>query len=230
MQGSFYGMMEEQVMKGFIFDMDGVLFDTEKLYERFWCEAAEELGFVMNVEDVAAIRSTDAKLARKILKQRCGSDFDYDGVKGLRIRLMHEYTQKHGVEQKPGVRDFLVLLKGKNYKIALATTSNKKRATEFLMQGKLFDFFDWIVSGDLVTKGKPDPEIYLKAAEGLGLNPAECYAVEDSYNGVRSAHAAGCKVIMVPDRDVPDAEMREKTIQIAASLDKIVLSGLQIRD
>lgn len=220
-------------MKGFIFDMDGVLFDTEKLYERFWCEAAKDLGYHMTVEDVAAVRSTDAKCACRILKERLGEEFDYDAVKKHRIALMHSFTEQYGVELKPYVREFLEFLKKENYKIALATTSNMERATNYLKKGGIYDYFDFLLSGDRVTKGKPDPEIYEKAAEGLGLHPTKCYAAEDSYNGVRSAHAAGCKVIMVLDRDIPNEEMRKKTWQIVPDfkkLIKIIISGLQIEE
>lgn len=210
------------MIKGVIFDMDGVLFDTEKLYEKFWCLAASELGFSMGVDDVAAIRSTDAKLAKEILKQRIDKEFPYEEVKALRIQRMHEYTEEFGVECMPGVVDFLEFLKKKQYKIAIATTSNQERTRGFLEKTKLVRFFDYIMTGDLVTNCKPDPEIYQKAATGLGLSPKQCYAIEDSYNGVRSAYNAGCKVIMVPDRDEPIEEMHEKTIYIARSLNDLL--------
>lgn len=220
-------------MKGIIFDMDGVLFDTEKLYERFWCEAAKNLGYHMTVEDVAAVRSTDAKKACEILKKRLGEDFDYDAVKKHRIELMHNFTTSYGVELKPYVREFLDFINDEGYKIALATTSNMERATNYLKMGDIYHFFDYLLSGDRVTKGKPDPEIYEKAAKGLGLNPKECYAVEDSYNGVRSAYNAGCRVIMIPDRDIPDEEMNMKTWKIVPDFNKlikIIISGLQIEE
>ena len=207
--------------------MDGVLFDTEKLYERFWCEASEKFGFAMNTEDVAAIRSTDSKIAKRILKERLGKDFDYEGVKKLRIELMHRYTEAYGVELKPGTEEFLRDCKEKHYRIALATTSNMERALDFLTKGGIREYFDEILTGDRVLKGKPDPEIYERAAEGLRLSPMECYAVEDSFNGVRSAYSAGCKVIMVRDRDVPDSEMEQKTYKILTSLESFVLENAE---
>lgn len=210
------------MIKGVIFDMDGVLFDTEKLYERFWIEAASLYGFTMTAEDVASVRSTDSNLARKTLKRRLGEEFDYDAIKKQRIILMQNFTRTNGIEVMEGVLELLGFLKKSGLSIALATTSNRQRAEEFLKQGKIFSYFDFIMSGDMVTRCKPDPEIYEKAANGLGFSCKECIAVEDSYNGVRSAYAAGCQVIMVPDRDVPDEEMRKKCRGIVENCSQII--------
>ncbi len=211
------------MIKGVIFDMDGVLFDTEKLYERFWIEAASLYGFTMTAEDVASVRSTDSNLARKILKQRMGEDFDYDAIKKLRISLMQDFTRSQGIEVMEGVTNLLDYLKKNGISIALATTSNRQRAEEFLKQGRIREYFDFVMSGDMVVRCKPDPEIYEKAVKGLGFSSADCcIAVEDSYNGVRSAYAAGCNVIMVPDRDVPNEEMREKCRSIVDNCRQII--------
>lgn len=209
-------------VKGAIFDMDGVLFDTEKLYERFWIEAARQLGYEMSLDDVVAIRSTDAKIAKRTLRQRICEDFDYDSVRALRVRLMKEFTDANGVEVMTGVFELFDYLKSQNIKISLATTSNMKRATDYLTKSGLIDYFDYLMTGDLVENSKPHPEIYQKAAEGLGLDPCDCIAVEDSYNGVRSAYNAGCQVIMVPDRDAPTQEMQDKCVLIAENLNEVI--------
>lgn len=209
-------------MKAFIFDMDGVIFDTEKLYEYFWIEAAKFYGYAMTLNDVSAIRSTDSKIAKETLQIRICDDFDYEAVKQKRIELMYEYTTQHGVELKPGVMELFYELKEKQYKIALATTSNFKRTMDFLDMWNLAGFFDCIITGDTVANCKPDPEIYLKAANELNIEPSECYAVEDSYNGVRSAYNAGCRVVMVLDRDTETDEMKKKTQKIVSSLYELV--------
>ncbi len=209
-------------VKGAIFDMDGVLFDTEKLYERFWIEAARQLGYEMNLDDVVAIRSTDSKIAKTTLRQRICADFDYDSVRALRVKIMKEFTDANGVEVMTGVFELFDYLKSQNIKISLATTSNMKRATDYLTKSGLIDYFDYLMTGDLVSNSKPNPEIYQKAAAGLGFETFECIAVEDSYNGVRSAYNAGCQVIMVPDRDAPTSEMYEKCICIVDSAREIV--------
>lgn len=209
-------------MRGIIFDMDGVLFDTEKLYGRFWVEAAGQMRYRMKDEDVAAIRSTDAVLAKKILKERLGDDFDYEAVKKLRIRLMEDYVDAEGIEVMDGIREVLEYARFHGFKIALASTSPLNRARQFLRMGGIDSYFDYLMTGDQVTHGKPHPEIYEKAACGIHLLPQQCFAVEDSYNGVRSAYAAGCRVLMVPDRDVPDDEMKEKAYRIVSKANEII--------
>lgn len=209
-------------MQGIIFDMDGVLFDTEKLYERFWVEAAKQKGYSMNYSDVSAIRSTDATLAKEILQQRISPEFDYEAVKKLRIELMHAFVEENGIEIMDGVQDLLEQAQAKGYKIALASTSPLTRANHFLTKAGIIQYFDYLMTGDQVVHGKPAPEIYEKAATGIGISPVECYAVEDSFNGVRSAFNAGCRVLMVPDRDTPNEEMKEKSFRIFSSAREII--------
>lgn len=209
-------------IKAAIFDMDGVLFDTEKLYERFWIEAARISGFDMTKDDVSSIRSTDQNTAQRIIKGRLGDAFDYISIRKLRQKLMADYIDNVGIEVKPGVRSTLELLRVNNIKIGLATTSNEKRAKHYLKLGGIYDYFDAVISSDMISRGKPDPMIYLTAAMALNTDTKECIAFEDSYNGVRSAYGAGCHVVMVIDRDMPDAEMREKTEAVTESFDEFL--------
>lgn len=203
-------ILAQNNIKAAIFDMDGVLFDTEKLYERFWIEAARISGFNMTKEDVSAIRSTDQNTAERIIKGRLGEAFDYRSIRKLRQKLMADYIDSTGIEVKPGVRKTLDMLRSNNIKIGLATTSNEKRAKHYLSLGGIYDYFDAVISSDMISRGKPDPMIYLTAAKALNTDPKECIAFEDSYNGVRSAYSAGCHVVMVIDRDMPDEEMHKK--------------------
>lgn len=210
-------------IRGAIFDMDGVLFDTEVLYERFWCEAARQFGFNMTSEHVAAIRSTDSKIAAEILKKMFGADFDYYEVRELRKKLMNDYIDLNGIRIKQGVLKTLRYLKyKKNFRIALATTSNNNRAEKYLAMSGIRDYFDALVCSDMISNGKPDPMIYETAAKEIGLKPIECIAFEDSFNGVRSAYRAGCNTYMVPDRDLPDEEMHLKTKAILNSVDMVM--------
>lgn len=209
-------------IKGVIFDMDGVLFDTEVLYERFWCEAARQFGFVMTPEHVAAIRSTDSKVAEQITKKMLGQEFDYYAIRELRKKLMGEYVDREGIQVKPGVKDTLEFFQSRGMKIALATTSNKKRAEKYLTLAGVRNYFHELVCGDMIERGKPDPMIYEIAARRIGLLPGECYAFEDSHNGVRSAYRAGCHTIMVLDRDLADEEMREKSEMVLRQMDEII--------
>lgn len=114
---------------------------------------------------------------------------------------------KNELPVKPGVYELFDFLKKNNYKIGLASSTRKEVVTLQMKQVGLLPFFDVLVCGDMVQNSKPHPEIYLKACELLGAAPSSCFAVEDSFNGIRSAHGAGMKTIMVPDLLTPDEEI-----------------------
>lgn len=181
-----------------IFDMDGVLIDTEQLYKQAMQSACRSFGVEMS--DAFFMRQVGiaSDMARELLRSEFGDSFpldDYDRhVHDGMIALMAD-----GVPIKPGVPEFLAALKDNDVPIAVATSTARPAALERLTRGGLISFFDHIVTRDDVSKPKPDPEPYLTAAQRLGMDPANCIAIEDSHNGVRSAHGAGMRVIMVPD-------------------------------
>ena len=166
-------------IKGVISDMDGVILDTEKLYVRFWCEAANFCGYPMKTHHALSIRSLARPFAIEKLKGFFGEDFDYQ---------------------------LLIWLKNNGYKVALATATAPERTEKYLSRLGLYQYFDKIICASMVSKGKPEPDIYIKAAEELGLKPEECLALEDSQNGIKSASSACCKTVMVPDLDQPTKE------------------------
>ena len=190
-------------IKGVIFDMDGVILDSEKLYVRFWCEAAGFYGFPMETEHALSIRSMARPLAAKRLGNIFGEKFDYQAVHSKRVELMDAYIEKKGIEAKPGASELLRYLKDNGYRVALATATAPDRAEKYLKAHDLYKYFDVVVSASMVSIGKPAPDIYLKAAELLGLSPQSCLALEDSPNGIKSASSAGCVTVMVPDLDKP---------------------------
>ena len=205
-------------IKGVISDMDGVMLDSEKLYVRFWCEAAQSLGFPMEKKHALGIRSMARPFAIEKLRGWFGEEFDYDAVRNRRKALMDEYVRKNGIEAKRGAKELLEWLKQNGYAVALATATPVGRASAYLEQTGLLPYFDKICSARQVAHGKPAPDIYLFAAEQLGLAPQECIALEDSTNGVRSAAAAGCKTVLVPDLDNPEAELSSLLYATAESL------------
>lgn len=205
-------------IKGIVFDMDGVLIDTEKLYLRFWCEAAHFYGYPMEKHHVLSIRSLAKPFAIEKLKGYFGEDFDYYSVHAKRVELMDKYIANHGIEMKPGAMQILAFLKENGYKIALATATPTERATIWLKNLGLYEYFDEIVSGHSVNFGKPEPDIYLEACKRLSLLPSECFAVEDSPNGVLSAFRAGCKTIMIPDLDTPSDDTKKLLFAVADNL------------
>lgn len=206
------------MIKGVISDMDGVMLDSEKLYVRFWCEAAQSLGFPMKKEHALGIRSLARVFAVKKLQGWFGTEFDYDSVRNKRIELMDKYVAENGIEAKSGAKELLIWLKQNGYKTALATATPVDRASLYIKQVGLLELFDVICSAREVKRGKPEPDIYLLAAKRLGLAPGECMALEDSQNGVRSAFAAGCKTVLVPDLDNPENELKGCLYAVADNL------------
>ena len=210
------------MIKGVISDMDGVILDSEKLYVRFWCEAANFYGFPMNREHALSIRSMARPFAIEKLQGYFGAEFDYDSVREKRIELMDAYVSQHGIEAKNGAQKLLGFLKENGYKVALATATPAQRAEEYLRRVDLLKYFDYVASARMVKNGKPKPDIYLFAAEKLGLKPEECLALEDSVNGVRSAAAAGCKTVLVPDLDNPEEQLKPLLYGTADGLEDVI--------
>lgn len=219
------------MIKAVIFDMDGLMIDTEKLLMRFWIESANSFGFDMKKDDVLSIRSLAGKLTEKKLKKRFGDDFDYQKVRAKRIELMNNYILKNGIEKKKGLDELLVYLKNNEYKTAVATATDLKRASMYLDIINVTEYFDKIVCATMVQNGKPHPDIYLKACEELDVLPCEAIALEDSPNGIISAYSAGCKAVMVPDLSEPDEELRKILFRRIDSLDLLidVLENTQIQ-
>ena len=210
------------MIKGILSDMDGVILDSEKIYVRFWCEAGQFYGFPFERRHALGIRSMARPFAIRKLQGWFGESFDYDKVRNKRVELMDAYVAEHGIEQKPDAARLLSYLKENGYRVALATATPKDRAEEYLRRVDLLRLFDEVVSARMVKNGKPAPDSYLYAAERLGLKPEECIALEDSPNGVRSAHSAGCRTVMVPDLDAPSEEIKPLLYDVADGLWDVV--------
>lgn len=189
-----------------LFDMDGLVLDTEKLYTRFWQEAANALGYPMTKEQALGMRSLNRGAGLAKMQSYFGPDVDYDAIRKKRIEMMDDFVEKEGVTLKPGIRELLAFLKEHGIKTAIATSSPIERTIKYLTSVGLQNSFDELVSGYMVEKGKPEPDIYLFAAEKLGTAPEKCMVLEDSPAGILAAYRAGCLPVMVPDQDEPDAE------------------------
>ena len=205
-------------VKGVIFDLDGTLLDTEKLYLRFWVEAAHRMGYPMQEEDALAIRATAAPHAERILKARVCPEFDYHGVRALRRVIMEEYIDANGVDAKPHMQEVLAEIQRRGLRIGLATATPEPRARKYLRMVEAEQYFDAVTCVDMVQHGKPAPDVYLLACARTGVVPEEALAVEDAPSGIRSAHAAGIRTVMVPDRDQPDEEIRALCHAVVPSL------------
>ena len=190
-----------------IFDMDGVLIDTEKHYNAAWCQAATEAGFPFTREHALLLRSCEAKEGEKLMQGIFGPSFDYYAIRDRRRELVRERLAQYGLEKKPGVEETLRFLRAKGIKTAVATATALDITKSHLTTIGVYDLFDSIVSAKNVAHGKPEPDVYLYACEQIGERPQDCMAVEDSPNGIMAAYRAGLRTVMVPDLTQPDEEL-----------------------
>lgn len=202
-----------------IFDMDGVLIDSEVVYRQAFMYAAGLFGLPEQVMEEASKRSTGvtSALERQIMAEAFGHFPQYDPDKLFRVTgdYFKNAVEEGKIELKPGAMQILRALKDRNVPLGLASSSPGELIRQLLGRHGVLQYFDAIVSGDAVKRGKPDPEIFIRCAAGLGIPEAEygeTFVIEDSYNGVRAAYAAGMRAVMVPDLLPPTQEMYEKAV------------------
>ncbi|MBQ9983973.1 MAG: HAD family phosphatase [Lachnospiraceae bacterium] len=201
-----------------VFDMDGVIFDSERLVVDCWKETANKYGIKGVEEACKECLGLNRQASKEKWLLRYGADFPYDAYKQEMSDLYHKRAREGALCMKLGVVELLSFLKEGGVKVALASSTREQVVTWQLTQAGIIDYFEKIVCGDMVTNSKPHPEIFLKACEQLQVVPAETFAIEDSYNGIRAAYAANMKPIMVPDMAEPTAEMKELSEVILPSL------------
>ena len=201
-----------------IFDMDGVIFDTEHLAMRLWIQAADELGIPGIAEVYPSVIGTNTTRTHEILAERYDASFPWEDF-DRRIRtLYHEHYEREGLPVKPGVPELLSSLAANHVPLALASSTHSDLVRRELRDAGFLDYFDVVIGGDMVTHSKPHPEIFLRAAEALHAAPENCYVIEDSFNGIRAAAAAGAHPLMVPDLLQPTEETRALSEQVFPSL------------
>ena len=193
-------------MKAVVFDMDGVLFDTESVCMKAWDYAGEVMGVGKAGYMVLKTLGMNADKAVEIIRTEFGAGFDAVKFKQIGKNYSYDYFNTYGVPEKPGLYEVLDYLKNKGYKIALASSTSSQSVHHHLKEKDIEKYFDAVICGDMVEKSKPEPDIYLKACAQLNENPDNCIAIEDSKNGILSAHRAGLQVIMVPDLWQGEAE------------------------
>lgn len=213
---------EKAPVSGVLFDMDGLVVDTEWMYSRFWMEACRFYGFPMTKEQSLQMRSLNHALGQAKLHELFGEGADYETIRKKRIALMDAYVLKNGVAPKPGIYELLEALDGKHIPRAVTSSSPQARIWAYLEPLGLYHRFGRIVTAYDVPHGKPEPDIYLKGAEVLGLAPEKCLALEDSPSGILSASRAGCLSVVIPDQDQPDADTLSRVYAKADSLADII--------
>ncbi len=214
-------------MKAVVFDMDGVLFDTEIVCMKAWMAVAERRGLSGMEEIFNQVIGLNANDSRLIVLKAYGEDFDYPGFRQEAAEFFQKDIRENGLPVKPGVPEILEWLKGSGYKVGLASSTRSESVLSHLKQAEMEEYFSVVVTGDMIEHSKPRPDIYLLACSRLGVEPEQAYAIEDSPNGVRSAHAAGMWTIMVPDMIAPDEEMRRLSRVILKDMTEVMAYLLQ---
>lgn len=209
-------------IQGVAFDMDGLMFDTERLAMAGWLDAGRRMGLGITPELVLRTMGVDEKGTRDILVDRLGPDMDYPLFRELRVRYVDDYVEQNGMPVKDGLADLLAYLKTNGYRITMATSTASAQARRNLENAHLSAYFTDIACGDGVAQGKPAPDIYLKAAALMGLPPGNCLALEDSPTGILSAWRAGMKPVMIPDLLEPDEETNGRLSVRLASLRDVI--------
>ncbi len=209
-------------VRGVLFDMDGLVLDTEKLFCRFWREAAAFYGFPMTQEQALGMRALDRRLGEARIQSYFGPGADYTAIREKRIALMEAHIETYGVELKPGIHELLDHLDARGIPAAITSSSPVERIRKYLSFHRLDTRFQVLCSGRQVEHGKPAPDIYIYGAQCLGLSPEGCLALEDAPTGLMAAYRAGCIPIMVPDLDQPDEETEKLLFARADSLLDVV--------
>ena len=190
-------------IRGVLFDMDGVILDSEKLYAKFWAAGCAAYGYHMTYSQALGMRSLSAQAGQEYLSSLFGPDISYAKIRAKRIELMDAYIEENGIEAKPGIFQLLDYLAARNIPYAITTASPNDRIQNHLGQLGLYERFPHICTAHEVKNGKPAPDTYLLGAKTIGIPPEHCLALEDSYTGLLSDHRAGCLASIVPDLDQP---------------------------
>jgi len=209
-------------MKTVVFDMDGVLFDTEILCMKAWMAVAERSGLPGMEELFPQCIGLNANDSRRIVLGAYGEDFDYLFFREQTANWFREYIRENGLPMKPGVKEILSWLKNREYAVGLASSTRNATVLAHLEQAGIRDYFSVVVTGDMVEHSKPQPDIYLRACRELKADPKRTYAIEDSPNGIRSAYAAGMRTLMVPDMIEPDEELRRMSERVFRDLTEVL--------
>ena len=215
--------------KAVIFDMDGVMFDTERVIQRAWEEAGNRMGYKHFGNHIYHTLGMNQKRRRQYFMETMGSHFPYDIFLEMYREISARDLRENGIPIKQGLLELIGFLKEKNIPMAVATSSSREYAEQKLKETGIFSYLDVVLCGNMVTHSKPDPEIYEKTCKMLKIRAREAIVLEDSENGLKAAIAAGTRVIMVPDliQDLPEIERQLEAKLKSLHEVKIYMEGLQ---
>ena len=209
------------MIKAIIFDMDGLMIDSERVTFECYQERLKDMNLTMDEEFYITLLGKPIKGIYQRFYDVYGNDFPIQNVIQDVHQLMAERFETEGVPVKKGLVELLHYLKDNNYKTIVATSSNRDRVDKILAQAKITEFFDDSICGDEVTKGKPNPEVFLKSCQKLGVNVDEAIVLEDSEAGIQASYDANIKVICIPDMKYPEKQYEEKTFKILKDLTEV---------
>ena len=210
------------MIEAVLFDMDGLMFDTERMYQKAWLQAGRQMGAPMEPEIVDRLRGRNREGCARVCREAYGEDFDFDAMRTACRALMARWIEDDGLPVKPGLYELLAELERRGIPAVLATSTTRDSAWSHLQRAKVDRYFLGAVCGDEVSHSKPDPEVFLKAAALAGKDPARCMVLEDSPAGVRAGAAAGCFTVMVPDLTAPDEELKKLADEILPGLRDVI--------
>jgi len=205
-----------------IFDMDGLMLNSEPMYQKDWQEAAQDLGFTLDTELYLRLVGRSSAEADRLFVGLFGEQFPVETFNHRWEAQWRSLVQQQGIPLQPGLLPLLDWVEQQGLPKAVGTSSNAAEAEVCLGSAKIRDRFTTVVTADQVTAAKPAPDIFLAAATQLGVAPRHCLVLEDSNAGVEAAAAAGMSVVMVPDLQVPTAASRATAQQILASLHEVL--------
>lgn len=205
-----------------IFDMDGLIFDTERLYMRFMKEAAKQFGYEITEEYYLKTLGINGDYFAQVTFDHFGQDYPFDEVQELSAKNFHEYANSRSLPVKKGVEELLTFLKSRNIACCVASSSNNQSVQTFLNNSGLLSCFSYISSGDMVAFTKPDPEIFQKCLHHFSCRPEDAFILEDSESGILAAHRANIPVICIPDMKYPDKTFADKAYAIVQDLTQVI--------
>ena len=210
------------MVSGIIFDMDGILIDSERQSNEGWLWAAGQLGVDMPMWLIDSFKGAPAELCCKFFDDYYKGVIDYWEAKELRTQHVYKIRETEGIPVKNGVKDIFEYIRNNGLKCAVATSTRRESAEKTLHEIGVWDYLDAVVYGDEVEHGKPEPDIFLRAAKAIGVNPSDAVVVEDSINGIKAGYAADMRVVHIPDTIAIDDDIRKLTYMVCADLNGLI--------
>lgn len=210
------------MIKGVIFDMDGVMFDTERLGDLGWTYLIEKYNLDFTLDLINKMRGLNHLDCKRMFEESISKKMTFEHADDIATAYLKGYVHAKGTPVKKGLFELLDYLKENDYKLAIATSSSKQKAYDYIKNSGAIDYFDGVIYGDMIELGKPNPDIFLKAAEVLELKSDECLVLEDSENGIKAAIRANCNIIYVKDVCPVKEEVLEKTLKRCNDLTEVI--------